>query len=136
MLRWIWKAFFAILNRDHIPPLPRGMLATHYDDMPKQERRVIARMGARDVVGVNLAMKRHKAKDIDELVSKLEHYEAERRVRERIDNAIGRLVGGTPYPPHQQEILRDARERKQNGQHKEIELRVKRTRKVFKEMNR
>lgn len=134
MLRWIWKSFFMILNRNHIPPLPRGMLATRYDEIPAAERRVIARMGARDVVGVKLAMKRHKAKNIPELVSKLEHYQAQRHVRERIDNAIGRIVGGTPYPPHQQEILRDARERAQSGQHKEIELRVKRTRKAFKEM--
>lgn len=134
MLYRIWIAFFMIFNRDHIPPLPRGMLATHYDEMPKPERRVIARMGARDVVGVGLAMKRHKAKDIPELVSMLEHYEAERHVRERIDNAIGRMVGGLPYPPHQQEVLRDARERAQSAQHKEIELRVRRTRKAFKDL--
>lgn len=134
MLRWIWKAFFKVMNRQHIPPLPRGMLATRYDEMPEEERRVIARMGARDVVGVKLAMKRHKAKDIPDLVSKLEHYQAQRRVKERVEQAIGRLVGGVPYPPHQREILAAMREQAQSKQHKEIALRVKRTRKAFKEM--
>jgi hypothetical protein len=126
-----------IINRDRIPPLPRGMLATRYDDIPADERRVLARMGARDPIGVRLAMKRHKAESIDDLVSKLEHYEAERRTKERINNAIGRLVGGTPYPPHQKEILRDERERAKakKGDQKEIEMRVRITRKAFKEIN-
>lgn len=112
------------------------MLATRYDELPKPESRVIARLGARDPTGVKLAMKRHKAKDIPELVGMLEHYEAQRRTKERIENALGRLVGGVPYPPHQREIQQAMREREQSVKDKEVALRVRLTQKRFKELNR
>jgi len=125
-----------ILNRNRIPPLPRGMLASRYDHIPPDARRVIARLGARDVVGVGLAMKKHHAESIDELVGMLDHYEAQRNVRARFERAVGRVIGGTPYHPHEQAIRRDAREQAQRGAHKEIEQRVKVMRKRFKEINR
>ncbi len=136
MFRKLWQVFFAILNRNRIPPLPRGMLATAYEDIPSPERRVLARLGARDPIGVKVAMRQHDAKTLEELVSKLKHYSPQRNLKKRLDMAIGRILGGFPTDPHRADILRDERHSRQSMQQKDIEQRVKRARKAFREMNR
>lgn len=131
MFRNLLKAFFYIANRDRIPPLPRGILASEYDSMSAEERRVIARFGARDPNGVKVAMRQHGAKTVEELVAALEHHQAQRRIGERIRNGIARLTRSTPYDPHAQDIRRA--KRKPDPRRIEIEQRARRGAKRFQE---
>lgn len=137
MLYKIWRTFVMLFNRDYIPPLPRGMLATHYEDFTEDERRVMARHGARDPNGVKVAMRRAGVTSIDDLVSQLDHYTPERRIKDRLNRAIGRVVGGTEHPPHEKDIRRigSAYHARQTRATKEVVERVKRNRKAFREMN-
>jgi hypothetical protein len=130
MIRAIIRALTRIRNYERIPRLPRGMLASHYDGIAPEERRVIARMGARDPRGVRVAMRRARAQDVDMLVSGLQHHRARRRVRRRIDLMIGRWLRATEYPPHRREILQDERESKSGG-NAVIAARIKRTMKEY-----
>lgn len=127
-----------IFNRYRIPPLPHGMLASHYEseDMTPEERRVLARLGARDPTGIKLAMRRAGVKTVDELVKHLEHYQPKRNAGDRIVSGLGKAWGGTRYHPHQKAILAGARESRKIAAAHEIEQRVKQTRKAFKETNR
>jgi hypothetical protein len=132
MLDKILRAFVLIMNRDRIPPLPRGMLASDYTALTSEERRVIARFGARDPNGVRIALKRAGVKTVDELVDQLDHYAPERRIAHRLNVGLGRLMGGFDRDPHRDQIVRETK-RKTSKQQKDIEERVKRARKVFKE---
>lgn len=127
-----------IFNRNRIPPLPRGMLASRYDplEMTAEERRVLARLGARDPMGIKLAMKRANVTTINELVAHLEHHQPKRNAEDRLLRSLGKARGGTPYHPHQRAVLAGARQSKQMRDSKEIEARVKRNRKAFEETNR
>jgi hypothetical protein len=136
MLRKLWRTLAMIANRNRIPPLPRGMLATAYDEIPSEEGRVLARLGARDPIGVNVAMRRAGVDSLEDLVAQLKHYQPEREFQKRLEQAIGRVVGGVGHDPHRAEIMRDERHSKQSARQKEIEQRVKRTRKAFQETNK
>lgn len=138
MFRKIWKAFFMLTNRDRIPKLPRGMLATAYtaDEMTPEIRRVLARIGARDPQGVKVAMKRAGAETLEELVQSLEHYRPERHAVNRFRLGLGRLIGGYDHDPHEEDIKRLMNRREKSSQQKEIEQRVIRTRKAFKETSK
>lgn len=105
MIASILSYLVRIANWQRIPPLPK-MLKGDYNDSDCPERRVMARYGCRDPRGVKRAMKRYRARSIDDLVAKLEHYSARRRIRERINLIVGRAVGGLPYDPHRTEIMR------------------------------
>lgn len=131
MLHKLWRTLWMILNRDRIPHLPRGMLASHYEDVSGEERRVMARFGSRDFAGVRHAMKQHGVNTLDELVSKLEHQQPQRRFRHRLNLAIGRLVGGHPTDPHRAEIMIADRQRKSTDR-MELEQRIKRVKKELK----
>ncbi len=137
MLYKIWRTFVMLFNRDYIPPLPRGMLATKYEDFTEDERRVMARHGARDPMGVKVAMRRAGVTSADELVSQLEHYSPTRRIKDRINRAIGRVVGGTDHDPHEKEIrhVGSAYHARQERATKEIAERVKKNRKAFREID-
>jgi hypothetical protein len=137
MIYKLWRVIGMLFNRDYIPPLPRGMLATAYEELTEDERRVMARHGARDPNGVKVAMRRAGVTTADELVSQLEHYTPARRIKERVHRAIGRVVGGTDYEPHEKEIRRvgSAFQARQIRATKEIVDRVKRTRKAFRELD-
>ncbi len=106
MLRNLWFALLAIRNRDRIPKLPRGMLATHYEagSLTRKEREIMARLGTRDRQGIKAAMKRHKVKTPDALLELLEHQKPRRRFLYRLKMALGRLAGGYSKPPHIKEI--------------------------------
>lgn len=124
-----------ILNRDRIPKLPRGMLAAKYtaDEMTPEIRRVLARIGARDPRGVQVAMKRAGVETLEDLVAHLEHFKAERDVSNRFSLGIGRMIGGLDHDPHAEDLRRFHHQRGKSNQLKEIEQRVIRTRKAFKE---
>lgn len=126
-----------ILNRNRIPPLPRGMLAAEYtaDEMTPEVRRVLARIGARDPQGVKVAMRRAGAETLEELVQQLEHFKPERNAGDRFSLGIGRVLGGFDHDPHAEELRRWQHRREKSTQQKEIEQRVIRTRKAFKEVN-
>lgn len=134
MIYKLWYVLGRLFNRDYIPPLPRGMLATKYEDYTEDERRVMARHGARDPQGVKVAMRRAKVDTVDELVGQLDHYTPARRIKERIHRAIGRVVGGTDHPPHEKEISRvgSAYHARQARATKAIADRVKATRKAMR----
>lgn len=128
MIRWFWMAFIRIMNRDRIPKLPRGMLATAYDDVKADERRVMARLGSRDIAGVRRAMRRYGVQTIDELVDLLEHQKPERNTRHRLNMAIGRMIGGHETDPHRADIIKalNRREFAKKGKiHAEVQNRVK-----------
>lgn len=111
MLAKLIRALIEIKDRDRIPPLPRGFYSSEYQTFTDQERRVMARYGARDPLGIRYAMRRHKARTVTELISKLEHYKPRRRPMERARRFIGRLLGGYDYDPHRVEIIRATRPR-------------------------
>lgn len=133
MFRRFWVAFAMIINRKHIPPLPRGMLASEYKTLDEDSRRVIARYGARDPKGVKLAMKKYGVQTVDELVAMLDHHRAKREVMHRLKVGFGRLVGGVDHDPYADQIRRLKRSDKKARATKEIQQRVKHASKVFKE---
>ena len=135
MLHKLWYAFGMIYNRRRVPPLPRGMLATDYEDIPGPERRVMARLGARDPRGVQFAMKRAGVQSVEELVELLDHYKPQRNIWQRIYNGLGRLVGGEDHDPHREEIVKDIRRNKKTTGRVQIEERVKIVSRAFKEKN-
>jgi hypothetical protein len=131
MIATLIRYIFRLRNRDRIPKLPRGMLATHYDYAALDEHsiRVMARLGIRDPLGLKRAMKRYKAKTVDELVGKIEHQSPTRKIRERAMLALGRAVGGSPTPPHRKEIIA-ACDRDEDMQ--EVNERFRRVKETFK----
>jgi hypothetical protein len=131
MIAKLWRALALITNRNRIPKLPRGMLATAYKEIARPEGRVLARLGARDPTGVKLAMRRYKAATIDELVAQLKHYEVRRNIGRRLRIAVGRVVGGSETDPHRADILRAARHDARSAARIELEQRLKRARKAF-----
>lgn len=133
MIRKLWQALAAIRNADRIPKLPRDMLASKYETIDKAERRVLARLGARDPAGIKVALRRYGVSSIPELMQLLEHQKPRRNIGKRIRQALGRLVGGYDHDPHREEILRDERARRRSNQHIEIEQRVKRTAQSFRQ---
>lgn len=106
------------------------MLATKYNemDLTRDEWRVLDRIGARDPAGIKRAMKKHGVDNIPDLIAKLEHYQPRRRFWERLDNAIGRVVGGTKHDPHAQEIKRAFKYQFENREHIIIKERIKNAR--------
>lgn len=105
LIRFIMR----IKLRERIPKLPRGMLASPYDAINEDERRVMARMGIRSPSGLRLAMKRYKAASVDELVSNLKHYQPRRRPLARLAQMIGRLIGTHNYDPHRADMRKEFR---------------------------
>lgn len=132
MLKKLWLTIASIRNYDRIPKLPRGMLATKYTKLTQKEREVLARLGARDPVGIKVAMRRYKVKSIDELMTLLEHQQPKRRVGERWWLALGRLMGGYGYDPHASAIAAEAR-RSQRPKQVILEDRLKSAVKAFRE---
>jgi hypothetical protein len=132
MLNKLWWAFGRIFWRDQIPKLPRGMLASEYKQVTEDERRVMARMGTRDPVGVKRAMRLYGAKTAQELIEMLDHQQPTRNIRHRIWLGIGRLVGGEEKHPHQEEILEDARHAKKMQAASEIRDRLEAVRRASK----
>jgi hypothetical protein len=128
----LWWAFGRIFWRDQIPKLPRGMLASEYKSVTPDERRVMARMGTRDPVGVKRAMRLYGAKTAQELIEMLDHQQPKRNIRHRIWLGIGRLVGGEATPPHQEEILQDARHARKMQAASEIRERLEAVRRASK----
>jgi hypothetical protein len=128
-------AFVMLFNRDYIPRLPRGMLAIKYNQFTDQERRVAARMGARDPIGVKVALRRAGVDSADDLVKQLDHYTPEREVRRRLSVGIGRVMGGHDHDPHAADILAGSsgRRNKKAEEAKKIADRVKATAKAFKD---
>ncbi len=126
MIYKILKVIWMFKNRDHIPKLPRGMLATKFDvsELSDKERRVLARLGARDPNGIKRAIKKYGAKDIDDLILMLEIQEPKRNVLHRLKTALGRLAGGVDYIPHQRDIDAYFRAQK-HPKSKELENRLK-----------
>jgi len=107
-----WKIIrhlMRIKNRDRIPKLPWGMLATAYEQIDPDSARVMARLGIRDPLGMKRAMKRHRVATVDELVSVLEHQRARRDVGKRWHDMLDRVIGGSPQPPHRADIIRSTR---------------------------
>ena len=108
MIAAIVKALWRIRNYDRIPKLPRGMLATKYEHIPADGRRVMARLGARDPRGVAIAMRRAGVESVDDLIEQLEHFRPQHRFRARLSRAIGRVLGAYDHPPHRAELIQDA----------------------------
>jgi hypothetical protein len=102
LLRVLWQ----IRNWERIPKLPRGFYATRYEDVDSAERRVMARLGSRDIAGVRLAMRRHRAKTVDDLVAILEHQRPRRNVWMRFWRLLQRMAGGETTQPYKRDLAR------------------------------
>lgn len=110
MLTRFIRAVFRLLPYQRIPKLPRGMLSTHYDDLTADERRVLARYGARDPRGVAWLMKRTGAKTVEELA--LKHQQPDNQWRRRLNMLLARAAHRTTYHPHQRELMEAFRREK------------------------
>lgn len=134
MIRKLWYALASIRNYDRIPKLPRGMLATEYDpaDLARPEREILARLGARDPRGIQIAMRRYDVKTLEELRAVLEHQRPRRRIWHRLLMALARLAGGHTREVHADEIRKLAR-RKPNSQAAIVEQRIKNIQKELQE---
>lgn len=108
MLNKLLNALWVIHNRNYIPPLPRGYYANPYDedDITPHQWRVLARIGARDGIGVQYALNKYKVHTVDELIQHLNHHSPTHQFKKRLRNALGRLVGGYDYDPHAKETKR------------------------------
>lgn len=84
------------------------MLATKYQesDVTREQWRVLHRIGARDPAGIKRAMKRYKVDNIPDLVALLEHHQPRHRFAIRLENAIGRVLGGHKRDPHADDVKR------------------------------
>lgn len=122
MIRQLYVFLLRILPRQRIPPLPRGMLSADFDSMSLDERRVLARLGARDPRGVKVAMQRAKVDNVEALVDQLEHYQPRREVGRRVDSLLCRLEGSTSFDPHAEEIRRDARQQRRASRPENVEI--------------
>ena len=105
MLEDFIRALWRINNYDRIPKLPRGMLASEYKTISRDEARVLARMGARCPAGVKVAMKRAGFQTAPDLARELQHYRPTHRLRERLNLMVSHFFGSQPVPPHRTEIL-------------------------------
>lgn len=105
MLKEFIRAVWRINNYDRIPKLPRGMLASEYKSISRDEARVLARMGARCPAGVRVAMKRAGFQTAPDLARELTHYRPTHRLRERLNLMVSHFFGSQPAPPHRIEIL-------------------------------
>lgn len=126
MIRLLIRHLWMIRTYDRIPKLPRGMLSSRYDSVSHDERRVMARLGARDPRGVQVRLRRAGVETVDELVSQLDHYQPKRRFRQRVLDGIGRLTNALPYHPYKVQILADAREESHRVKNPELDERLKR----------
>lgn len=112
MISTIWRRLFKLLPYQKIPKLPRGMLSAQYETLTHDERRVLARMGARDPRGVRVLLKRARVKTVDELA--LQHQQPDRNWRSRVYAVVCHWFNGTPYNPHRREIIAALRPAKSN----------------------
>lgn len=131
MNRWL-KTFFYILNRDRIPKLPRGMLSSDYNHIAPDERRIMARIGARDPAGIQFAMKRYGVASKEELIALLEHQQPRRNVWHRLLSAFGRAAGGVDYVPHHEEVLQAARAQRRAKKNAAVIERLRETQRMMK----
>lgn len=122
MIRSLYVALFKIVRRKKIPPLPRGMLSAHYTSLTHDERRVLARYGARDPRGVRVAMERAGVSTIDELIATLEHHRAKREVRRRFDALICRLTNSTNHDPNREAMLKAMRRERAAAKPENVEV--------------
>jgi hypothetical protein len=88
---------------DKIPRVPR-VLATDFKTFTDAEARVMARLGIRSPSGLQLALKRHKVNNVDELVALLEHHKPRRRLLYRLRLMAARAGGSRFGHPHRKEI--------------------------------
>lgn len=109
MIVKLLKVLWRIKNKERIPKLPRGMLATEYREITEDQRRIMARMGIRSPSGVNLALKRAKVKTTEELIALLKHHQPRRRMGEKLCLMIGRLFGSYGYDPHRSQLIKEAK---------------------------
>jgi hypothetical protein len=116
-----------ITNGERIPKLPR-MYATEYTTLDPDSARIMTRYGIRSPSGLKLAMKRHNVTTVDQLVAKLEHHQAQRRIRQKLQQGLERLSSGTKAIPHQREIRQLVNPKR--GKDRELQERLKRLKQV------
>jgi hypothetical protein len=135
MITKLYRALYKILPKQKIPKLPRGMYSAEYSSLTTDERRVLARLGARDPRGIKLAMKRAGVDNIEALIALLEHQKPRRDFEGRLERFLCALEGSEPRHPHQRAIRADARraQRARQPQAREISQRLKIVTKAFEE---
>lgn len=123
ILQRLIRYLVQIYNWQRIPRLP-WMLAADYDDVDSPERRVMARVGARDPRGVKQAMRKYGVDNVNDLVALLEHQEAKQQIAERAELMANRLIGGSAQPAHQVAIMEDARRAKRRKNNDDLYQRI------------
>jgi uncharacterized membrane-anchored protein YjiN (DUF445 family) len=122
MLASLYKLLYKFLPKQHIPRLPRGMLSADFETFDKNERRVLARFGARDPRGIKVAMRKHRVASIDELVEQLPHHRAQREFQRRFNALICRMQNATNYDPHRLDLLKAARMERESRKPENMEM--------------
>lgn len=125
MLKGLLRALLHIRNYERIPKLPRGMLASEYKALSREDARVMARLGARSPSGVHIALQRAGVDRVEELMRGLKHYRPQRHIRRRWNRIVNRFLLASDDEPHRQDVLADARRDRRRGRHPEVEQRLK-----------
>lgn len=125
MLGAIIRSLLRIRNYERIPKLPRGMLATDYETISREDARVMARLGARSPSGVKLAVKRAGVESVEDLIRELQHYRPQRNIARRWNRMLCRLFDASDDHPHRQAVIEDARRSRRRRNNSEIEERLK-----------
>lgn len=109
------------------------MLASKYDveNVSRDEWRVLDRIGARDPAGIKRAMKKYKVDNIPDLVAVLEHHKPKHRFKQRLDTAIGRVVGGSKNDPHAKEVKRAFKYHLESQQYIKIKERMRKAKQSY-----
>lgn len=109
------------------------MLASKYQesDVTKAEWRVLHRIGARDPAGIKRAMKKYKVDNIPDLVAQLEHHQPRHRFAIRLENAIGRVLGGYKRDPHADDVRRAFKQHFEDQQYLIIKERIQKARQTY-----
>jgi hypothetical protein len=125
--RALYSVLYRLLPKQRIPKLPGRMYSSEFHTFTSDERRVLARLGARDPKGIRLALKRHNVETVDELVRLLDHQRPQREFRRRWAALMGRTFDTTEHQPHAREIIETARRerRRQRPENRAMEMRLR-----------
>lgn len=125
ILSAILRVLLRIKTRDRIPKLPRGMLASEYTSISRDDARVLARLGARSPSGVRIALQRAGVSNIRELAQQLRHYRPQRHIRQRWSRMLDRAFRASSKPLHLEDVREDARHARKRRANEEVAQRLK-----------
>lgn len=99
-MRKLTRYLFRLKTWQKLPPIPRQYSTDwHAAEVDKDGRTLMSLTHTRSPQGVELLIKRHKAKDAHELIDKLPKRKRKRNVGKRAAALARRAFGLLPYDP-------------------------------------